>query len=162
MGATCSLLVWSVRGWPCCAAICGRGGAVAAGPAAAVVRPAEDQGIIDKVDATFRAQWAGQKLKPSRLRRSWPLRRLAWGDGDRAVVAGDSPARSNPGRLAWSSGWTVLRKRRHADYLAERFARAYVGTEDGPFISLPPPPLRGLAQRRDARRTGLMTRSSAT
>jgi Protein of unknown function (DUF1553)/Protein of unknown function (DUF1549) len=28
----------------------------------------------------------------------------------------------------------LLRDRRSADYLAERFARAYVGTEDGPFI----------------------------
>ena len=28
----------------------------------------------------------------------------------------------------------LLRDRRCADYLAERFARVYVGTEDGPFI----------------------------
>ena len=28
----------------------------------------------------------------------------------------------------------LLRDRRSADYLAERFARALVGTEDGPFI----------------------------
>jgi hypothetical protein len=36
-------------------------------------------------------------------------------------------------RLQW---WLegVLRDRRCADYLAERFARAYVGTEDGPFL----------------------------
>ena len=29
---------------------------------------------------------------------------------------------------------TLLRDRRCTDYLAERFARVYVGTEDGPFI----------------------------
>lgn len=36
-------------------------------------------------------------------------------------------------RVAW---WTerLLQDRRSADYLAERFARAYVGTEDGPFL----------------------------
>jgi hypothetical protein len=32
----------------------------------------------------------------------------------------------------WLEG--ILRDRRSADFLAERFARAYVGTEDGPFI----------------------------
>lgn len=36
-------------------------------------------------------------------------------------------------RLTW---WIdhVLQDRRFADYLAERFARVFVGTEDGPFI----------------------------
>ncbi len=53
------------------AVLCGnlwprRGPVVAAAPAVAVVWPAEDQGVIDKVDATFRAQWAGQKLVPTR------------------------------------------------------------------------------------------------
>ena len=36
------------------------------------------------------------------------------------------------GSTAWLDD--LLRDRRSADYLAERFARAFVGTEDGPFI----------------------------
>ena len=42
-------------------------------------------------------------------------------------------ARPASGRIdAWLGD--LLRDRRCADYLAERFARAFVGTEDGPFL----------------------------
>ena len=122
------------------AVLCGnlwprRGPVVAAAPAVAVVWPAEDQGVIDKVNATFRAQWAGQKLVPTRRAPELAIAPAGAGaDGDRAVVAGDPPARSKC-RDGWR-GWldAILPRPPHADYLAERLARAFVGTEDGPFL----------------------------
>ena len=46
--------------------------------------------------------------------------------------AGSSPGRPGVGSTRWLDD--LLRDRRSADYLAERFARAFVGTEDGPFL----------------------------
>ena len=43
-------------------------------------------------------------------------------------------ARPKDGRVSTPGSTTCSRDRRCADYLAERFARAFVGTEDGPFL----------------------------
>ena len=52
------------------------------------------------------------------------------------VAGRDPPIRGPAGRGNGSRGSLsdLLRDRRTADYLAERFARALVGTEDGPFV----------------------------
>jgi hypothetical protein len=92
---------------------------------------------VGRVDDSFRKQWPAEKLKPARLTTDLAIaRRLA------LALAGTIPSleelrqfESLPGdeRLAW---WVdhLLQDRRFADYFAERFARAWVGTEDGPFI----------------------------
>jgi hypothetical protein len=95
------------------------------------------QSVVAQVDATFRTDWAQQKLEPSpRASDLAVARRLS------LALTGTIPslqeirqfeAQPEGQRLAW---WTalLLQDRRYADYFAERLARAYVGTEDGPFI----------------------------
>ncbi len=93
--------------------------------------------IVEAVDASFRDRWAEQKLVPAAPAPELAvMRRLA------LVLCGSVPsleeirrfeARPKEGRLeAWLDD--LLGDRRCADYLAERFARAFVGTEDGPFL----------------------------
>jgi Protein of unknown function (DUF1549)/Protein of unknown function (DUF1553) len=89
------------------------------------------------VDAAFRKSWDSQKISPA----PWAseltvVRRLS------LALTGSIPSLEELRRLesvkqggqasAWA-GWLV-RDRRTSDYLAERLARAYVGTEGGPFI----------------------------
>jgi len=97
----------------------------------------EFQSIVAQVDASFRERWASQKLAPAaRATDLSVMRRLA------LVLCGTVPSleeirrfESRP-REKRVDTWLddLLRDRRCADYLAERFARAYVGTEDGPFV----------------------------
>ena len=93
--------------------------------------------IVAAVDASFRDRWAEQKLVPAAPAAELAvMRRLA------LVLCGSVPsleeirrfeARPKEGRIeAWLDD--LLGDRRCADYLAERFARAFVGTEDGPFL----------------------------
>jgi Protein of unknown function (DUF1549)/Protein of unknown function (DUF1553) len=93
--------------------------------------------IVAAVDASFRDRWAEQMLVPAAPAPDLAvMRRLA------LVLCGSVPsleevrrfeARPNEGRVgAWLDD--LLADRRCADYLAERFARAFVGTEDGPFL----------------------------
>jgi hypothetical protein len=101
-----------------------------------VVR-SEIRTIAAAVDASFRDRWAEQKLVPAAPAPELTvMRRLA------LVLCGAVPsleevrrfeARPTENRL---DGWLddLLADRRCADYLAERFARAFVGTEDGPFL----------------------------
>jgi hypothetical protein len=89
------------------------------------------------VDDSFRKQWADQKLRGALPAADLAVaRRLALG------LMGTIPsleevrqleALPSPERIAW---WIdhILKDRRCADYLAERVARACVGTEGGPFI----------------------------
>jgi hypothetical protein len=93
--------------------------------------------VVPQLDALFRRRWAEQKVIPAEPAPELALmRRLS------LALSGTLPsleeirrfeARPSQGRLA---GWVddLLADRRCADYLAERFARAYVGTEDGPFL----------------------------
>jgi hypothetical protein len=93
--------------------------------------------VVGRVNALFRQQWAESKVAPAAPASDLTiLRRLS------LALRGTIPsleeirqfeARPREGRL---EGWLddFLRDRRTADYLAERFARALVGTEDGPFV----------------------------
>jgi hypothetical protein len=100
-------------------------------------RTSDFQGIVRQVDAAFREEWAREKLQPAPRAEPLVLARRA-----SLALTGRIPslqevrqfeARSDEQRLAW---WVagLLQDRRHADYFAERFARTYVGTEDGPFL----------------------------
>ncbi|MCI0683457.1 MAG: DUF1549 and DUF1553 domain-containing protein [Gemmataceae bacterium] len=92
---------------------------------------------VAKVDASFRNYWAEWDIAPVPPASDLAVaRRLALG------LMGTVPSleeirqfESLPAheRMPW---WIdhVLQDRRSADYLAERFARAFVGTEGGPFI----------------------------
>ena len=92
---------------------------------------------LARLDAEFRAHWQAKDLPHAAQADALTIaRRLSLGltgtvpslEEIRALEA--VPAEH---RIEW---WTsrILEDRRYADYLAERFARAYVGTEDGPFL----------------------------
>jgi hypothetical protein len=93
--------------------------------------------IVERVNATFREEWSGRGLEPAPTASDLTLmRRLALG------LTGTVPSleeirhyESRPAESRYQS-WLhdLLHDRRTSDYLAERFARAMVGTEDGPFI----------------------------
>jgi hypothetical protein len=93
--------------------------------------------IVARVDESFRKRWGEQKLVPAAPAPELTLmRRLA------LSLCGTIPSLEEirrfearpPGRRieAWLD--ELLKDRRCADYLAERFARVFVGTEDGPFL----------------------------
>jgi hypothetical protein len=93
--------------------------------------------VVEQVDECFRRLRTEKDLTPApRASDLAVLRRLS------LVLTGSIPsleevrrfeARPAEGRIeAWVD--ELLRDRRAADYLAERFARAFVGTEDGPFL----------------------------
>jgi hypothetical protein len=90
-----------------------------------------------EVDAVFQRQWQEKGLAPAPAAPELAvMRRLS------LALTGSIPsleeiryfeAHPAEGRIeSWLED--LLRDRRTADYLAERFARALVGTEDGPFI----------------------------
>jgi hypothetical protein len=93
--------------------------------------------VVASVDAAFQRRWTERRIVPvGEAPDLAVMRRLG------LALCGTIPsleeirrfeARPRPGRLeAWLS--ELLRDRRCADYLAERFARVFVGTEDGPFL----------------------------
>ena len=92
---------------------------------------------VDQVDDAFRQQWAADKLQPAPPAADLLVaRRLSL--GLMGVVPSLEEIRQFEAlpaeeRLPW---WLdhILQDRRFDDYFAERLARAYVGTEDGPFI----------------------------
>lgn len=91
--------------------------------------------VVDRVDAAFRNHWTN--LRPAQQAADLQIaRRLALG------LMGTVPSLEEirqfetlpaDQRLSW---WLdhIFKDRRFADYFAERLARAYVGTENGPFI----------------------------
>ena len=97
----------------------------------------EFRAAVDQVDASFHQQWAAAKLTPAAPAPDLLVaRRLALG------LMGTVPSLEEvrqletlppEQRLPW---WLdhILQDQRFADYFAERLARTYVGTEDGPFI----------------------------
>jgi hypothetical protein len=104
---------------------------------AAAVSTNEITPIVAQLNDQFRRQWAQQRLEPARHAFELVvMRRLA------LALTGTIPsleeirrfeARPTGKRLdAWLG--EILTDRRFADYVAERLARAYVGTEDGPFL----------------------------
>lgn len=93
--------------------------------------------IVRRVDAAFRRQWTSEGLAPAgRAPELAIVRRIS------LALCGTIPSLEEIRRLealpegrradAWLD--EILRDRRSADYLAERFARVLVGTEDGPFL----------------------------
>jgi hypothetical protein len=92
---------------------------------------------IDRVDESFRQQWAAAGLQPAQPAPDLLVaRRLA------LALVGAVPSLEEirqletlpaDQRLPW---WLdhLLQDPRFADYFAERLARTYVGTENGPFI----------------------------
>ncbi|HWE39699.1 MAG TPA: DUF1549 domain-containing protein [Isosphaeraceae bacterium] len=100
--------------------------------------PRDDLGpVVAEVDAVFRRRWDEKGLKPTpRTADLAVLRRLS------LALTGTIPSLEETRRFealpaegrveTWLDD--VLRDRRSADYLADRLARAFVGTEDGPFI----------------------------
>lgn len=98
----------------------------------------EFRAVVAKVDAAFRAEWAEKGLTPApRAADLAVVRRLS------LALTGTVPsleevrqfeAQPDGDRLA---GWAshLLRDRRFGDYFADRLARAYVGTEDGPLVA---------------------------
>jgi hypothetical protein len=115
-------------------------------PRASAPAPAIDTGaesvppyhdVVERVDASFQMQWARQGMRPAAPAPDLTVaRRLALG------LMGTIPSLEETRRLeglpaARRLPWWVdhiLHDRRCADYFAERFARACVGTEEGPFI----------------------------
>lgn len=102
-----------------------------------ITRTIEIPDVVAKVDAAFRRQWEERGLSPaSKADDLTIMRRLS------LALTGSIPSleeirvyESLPGDDRVSA-WVdrLLTDRRFADYFAERFARAYVGTEDGPFL----------------------------
>jgi hypothetical protein len=93
--------------------------------------------VVRRVDAEFRESWRRQGLQPAACADDLTLaRRLSLGltgtvpSLEEIRVLESIPAGE---RLPW---WIsrLLEDRRYADYVAERLARACVGTENGPFL----------------------------
>jgi hypothetical protein len=93
---------------------------------------------VNKVDAAFRADWAAKGLQPApRATDLEVARRLSLG------LTGSVPSLEEIRQFEQQppekrlDGWAnhLLHDRRFGDYFAERLARAYVGTEDGPLIA---------------------------
>ncbi|MGP0064822.1 MAG: DUF1549 domain-containing protein [Isosphaeraceae bacterium] len=128
--------------------VLGGAGALAAGllrpmgqdpgrPSRPIVARPNSGSIVGRVDAIFHRLWTEQGLVPAA-----PAPELAVMRRLSLSLSGTVPsleeirrceARPAADRIdAWLDD--LLRDRRCADYLAERFARAFVGTEDGPFL----------------------------
>ncbi|MCI0699693.1 MAG: DUF1549 and DUF1553 domain-containing protein [Planctomycetia bacterium] len=94
--------------------------------------------VVKEVDESFRKEWQKQGLSPApRAEQLAVARRLSLG------LTGSVPSleeirqfeeQPNEKRL---DGWAnhLLHDTRFADYFADRFARAFVGTEDGPLVA---------------------------
>ncbi len=112
------------------------------GPKLAPLPPPKPDAALDaavaKVDATFRDSWREAGLDPTPEADPLTLaRRLS------LALTGAAPSLEEIRRLEAlppgtdpASAWLehLLSDRRSADYLAERFARAFVGVETGPFL----------------------------
>ncbi len=94
--------------------------------------------IVEGVNQQFRSEWAAaQNIRPATQASELALLRRA-----SLALTGSIPsleeirkfeALPEGRRLSyWLSG--ILGDRRYSDYFAERLARAFVGTEDGPFL----------------------------
>ncbi|AMV37939.1 DUF1549 domain-containing protein [Planctomyces sp. SH-PL62] len=99
--------------------------------------PAPRPEVAAQVDEAFRESWRERGIKPAPPASDLAvLRRL------NLALTGTVPSleevrrfeAEEPGRRIDDRLEELLRDRRTTDYLAERFARAFVGTEDGPFI----------------------------
>jgi hypothetical protein len=107
------------------------------GHSLSVDEAAEFRRVVDQIDAEFQQHWQDTQLSPAQPADHWTvIRRLSLAltgtiPSLEEVRALEQIAESQ--RVDW---WLdrLLQDRRYSDYLAERLARAYVGTEDGPFL----------------------------
>jgi hypothetical protein len=103
----------------------------------ALAQEASFRATVEQVDTTFRKQWLADKLRIAPPATDLAgARRLAL--GLMGTVPSLEELRQFEGlpadeRLDWYLDH-ILADRRFADYFAERFARAFVGTEGGPFV----------------------------
>jgi hypothetical protein len=93
--------------------------------------------VVDRVNDSFHQRWDAEGLKPAPRASDFVIaRRLS------LALTGTIPSLQEVRQLEahderervqwWLEG--ILEDRRFADYAAERLTRAYVGTEEGPFI----------------------------
>lgn len=93
--------------------------------------------VLDRVDREFEGAWKRQGLQVAPRADDWAIaRRISLGlTGTIPSLEEIRALESVPGneRIEW---WLsrLLEDRRYADYVAERLARTYVGTDNGPFI----------------------------
>jgi hypothetical protein len=96
-----------------------------------------DGEVVQQVNAAFRAQWAEAGLQAAPAAPELAVvRRLALGLTGRVPSLQEIrefEAYAGENRQRWWLAGT-FEDRRYADYMAERLARAFVGTEDGPFL----------------------------
>jgi hypothetical protein len=104
---------------------------------AALIQSYDFQSVVNEVNASFQKRWAKVGLVPAD-----PAPELAVARRLALALTGSIPSLQEIRQLEAYDGserlqWYIaglLEDRRHADYFAERFARAYVGTEMGPFL----------------------------
>jgi len=100
-------------------------------------RQPEFQQALARVNQQFARDWKEAGLEPAGMADGLTVaRRLSLGlTGSIASLEEIRALEARPAelRIAW---WLdrLLEDRRYADYMAERLARAYVGTENGPFL----------------------------
>jgi hypothetical protein len=106
-------------------------------PSAKVAVRPDLAAIVSAVDSSFRRRWSeGGPVRAARADELEVMRRLS------LVLCGTIPSLEEIRRFEASpkarriETWLneLLHDRRCSDYLAERLARVYVGTEDGPFV----------------------------
>lgn len=105
------------------------------------VSGADFQPVVQRVNEEFRKQWASSGLRqadpaaPLTIARRLSLGLTGTAPSLEEIRALESlpAAATTQERTQW---WLdrLLADRRYADYVAERFARSYVGVENGPFI----------------------------
>jgi hypothetical protein len=95
------------------------------------------QNVVDEVNESFQEQWSAAGVTPAK-----PAPDLAVARRLSLALTGTIPSLEEIRRLEADPSSrrldrflaAMLTDRRHADYLAERLAQAYVGTEGGPFL----------------------------
>jgi len=106
-------------------------------PISPMVKETEFRQLVERIDATFRADWEKHDLEPAPPADELTiLRRLA------LSLAGTVPSVEEirsvqelpEGERIETYTETLLADRRSADYLAERYARALVGLDAGPLL----------------------------
>jgi hypothetical protein len=106
-------------------------------PVAADSPTPEYQTLVQAVNDAFRQQWRAANVTPVQ-----PAPELAVARRMALALCGTVPSLEEIRRLEaeprdrWQEAWLtrLFHDRRFADYFAERLARIYVGTEDGPFL----------------------------
>jgi hypothetical protein len=102
-----------------------------------IPEPGEIRSIVDAVDKEFEEYWQGLELQTAQAAPSYTImRRLSLG------LTGTIPSLEELRGLDSTDGASALERwleylladRRSSDYLAERYARALVGADQGPFI----------------------------